>query len=179
MTSSRGFPFAFPDCCGPSRTRCTLLFVSRAVALEIGVGLQEGPSSVLTRTCVDFSLQIRYHVLTPVLAVCAPNFFRQTLPRTGPILKELARVIQDLDTPESPFRLWRDLRRVLAKMWVHLILPLRFRFVPYLEAACHDVNSNAREHAIGIAYQSEPNILDAHPTQRIFDHVVLITVQRA
>jgi hypothetical protein len=158
---------------------CSLLFVSRAVALEKGGGLQDGPNSVLTRTYVGVSLQIRYHVLTPVLAVCAPNFVRQALPRMGPILRELVRVIQDLDIPESPFRPWRDLRWVLAKMCVHLILPLRFRFVPYLEAACHDVNGKAREHTIGIAYQSEPNILDAHPTQRIFDHVVLITVQRA
>ncbi len=75
----------------------------------------------------------------------------------------MGRGIQDLGIPESPFRPWQNLRWVLAKAQVYLILPLRFRFVPCLEAACHDVNSKTQYNTIGIAYQSEPDILDAHP----------------
>ncbi len=120
-------------------------------------------SNQLIRTYAIFPLQIRCLVLTPVPAAFVLNFFRQALSRKDPILSAMVRGMQDLDIPESPFRPWRDLRWVLAKMWVYLILPSRFRFVPCLEAACHDVNSKARYHTIEIAYQSEPNVLDAHP----------------
>ena len=99
----------------------------------------------LVRTYVSFSLQKQCRVLTPVPAAFVLSFFRQALSQKGPILSGLVRGIQDLDIPESPFRPWQNLRWVLAKMMcVYLILPMRFRFVPCLEAACHDVNSETR-----------------------------------
>ena len=146
MTRSCSLPFSLPSHCRTCGASCTLLFVSRAVALEKGGGLQAGASSAFARTYVGFSLQIRCHVLTPVPAAYVPNFFRQALPRMAPILRELMRVTQDLDNLENPLRPWRDLRWVLAKLRPRLNLPLTFRFVPYLEAACHDVNGKLDGH---------------------------------